>query len=232
MPDIDAPFDEWLRAKLLDAYGYERENWALDRVRRVMERLARVRAARPPLTAEILWIREVTAFTAPGRYVYLSRRLLERCAGDDPVALVLAHEMAHHHLGHLDTFAGWAAQLPRVGGSELVAAAFRLLERQVHGPEAEAEADLYALRLCLDAGFHGAACLTLFDILEAEALNWGDVDGVFGPEARLDPSVTGLDAVMGRALAWTSERLRGYLPIRERKARLHAELQRRREAPR
>src|SRR5579859_5836613 len=96
--------DEWLRQALLDEFGPEQESvpWAADQLSRVMKRLSSVRPFRAPkIDAEVLWVREVTAFTVPGHYVYISRRLMERCASDDPVALVLAHEIAHHDLGHL-----------------------------------------------------------------------------------------------------------------------------------
>jgi predicted Zn-dependent protease len=146
-------------------------------------------------TADVLWVREIIAFTLPGRYVYVSRRLLERCASDDPVAFALAHEIAHHELGHSHGIDEAATAVPRgvpgirAGRVALVVAAL-LIERRVHGPEKEADADARALEMCIAAGYDGERCIHLFDILEADARIW----------------------------AW--ERLRGYLPIRERKARL------------
>ena len=89
-PDADSsgphphePLDDWLRRELLAAYepyGYT-TRWPAIAIESVMQRLQAARHADgPPLTANVLWIREVTAFTLPGRYVYTSRRLLERCA--------------------------------------------------------------------------------------------------------------------------------------------------------
>lgn len=222
--DENLPLDEWLRATLLDAYGPFSETWAREQVERINRRLHAVRRGLPELAIEILWITEVSAFTAPGRYIYLSRRLQERCASDEPVAFVLAHEMAHHDLRHLDLFEGWTARLPRVGGSRLIAAAFRQIERRVYGPEQELEADARALEVCLAAGYDGNRCLQLFDILESDALDRRDLDGVFGPEEDDEPPTDTVDEWIQRARRWTWQRFRGYLPIRERKAALRARL--------
>src|SRR5579862_7518712 len=102
----DLALGEWLHRELVAAYGVETEAWARERVRRVERQLQVKRAPAPRMQPEILWLPEATAFTAPGRYLYISRELLQRAASDDPVAFVLAHEMAHHDLGHLDAFRG------------------------------------------------------------------------------------------------------------------------------
>jgi hypothetical protein len=221
------PLDVWLRRELQAEYGPEGDvgAWPGAEVTRVMARLESVRTSGPPLTADILWVREVIAFTLPGRFVYISRRLLERCASDDPVAFALAHEIAHHELGHLHGADEAAASLPRAipgvgaGRIALVMAAL-LIERRVHGPENEAAADARALELCVAAGYNGRRCIQLFDILEADALDRGDLDGVFGLEDALDPDAREKHAWLLNARVWAWERLRGYLPIRERKARL------------
>lgn len=80
------------------------------------------------------------------------------------------------------------ARLEAAGRAVLVTAAL-LIERRVHGPENEAAADARALELCLAAGYNGSHCIQLFDILESDALDRGDLDGVFGLEDSLDPAV-------------------------------------------
>jgi hypothetical protein len=226
-PRPHEPLDEWLRRELQAEYGPEGDvgRWPGTEVARVMGRLESVRTSGPPLTADILWVREIIAFTLPGRFVYISRRLLERCASEDPVAFALAHEIAHHELGHLHGADEAAASLPRgvpgvsAGRVALVVAAL-LIERRVHGPENEAAADARALELCIAAGYDGRRCIQLFDILEADALDRGDLDGVFGLEDAIDPAAREGHAWLLKARVWAWERLRGYLPIRERKARL------------
>lgn len=74
----------------------EEEPWAVDRVKRVMDRLLGDRASE--FVVVIPWIDLVTAFTTPGRYIFFARRLYERCSTDEEVALILAHEIAHHVL--------------------------------------------------------------------------------------------------------------------------------------
>lgn len=229
-PSVREPLDEWLRRELLAECGPGREPdpWAATEVSRIMERLSAVRTGGRPLAAEILWVQEVTAFTLPGHYIYISRRLLERCGTDDPVAFALAHEIAHHDLGHLHGIDDLAASVPRGmpglrTGRLALTLALLLIERRVHGPEKEADADRFALELCRSAGYDLERCIHAFDILEADALDQGDLDGVFGLEDALDTSVNGGGhAWLPEAREWLQERLRGYLPIRERKARLRA----------
>jgi predicted Zn-dependent protease len=209
---------QWLHDQLLDRFGLETEDWAAGRVARCAERLNRVRAACPadgacphPLTAEVLWMQEMNAFAAPGRYVYVTRELLQWGTGDEPVALVLAHEMAHHDLGHLRLFGGALEGLRRVRGGIFVAALYRQLERGFISAEREDAADAYALDLCLAAGYDAKRCLTLFDTLEAYALDHRDLDIVYGPASE----GVGLKAF---------RRLRGYSPLRMRREALRRRL--------
>lgn len=54
---------------------------------------------------------EPTAFTADGRHIFLTRSLLELCSTVETVAFIIAHEIAHHELGHIKPipklFKGW-----------------------------------------------------------------------------------------------------------------------------
>src|SRR5579862_560794 len=71
-------FGEWLHAQYHEAVSFETESWAIDRINRVESRLQATRPEAERLVVEIPWLDEVTAFTAPGRYIYFSRRLYER----------------------------------------------------------------------------------------------------------------------------------------------------------
>jgi predicted Zn-dependent protease len=223
------PVDQWLHRELLAEYGPDGDagQWSRDQVDRVMERLQRTRGARPPLRAEVLWLRAPTAFTVPGQWVYVSRQMIERCASDDPVAFVLAHEIAHHDLGHFheldDAAAGLAYELEASRAGHIAATvAILMIERRIHGPEHEAAADARAFAMCLDAGYDAERCIHALDILEANALDRGDTDAVFGLEDANDPDVREAHPWLLNARVWAWERLRGYLPLRERKARLRA----------
>lgn len=215
-------FSAWLHRELVEAYATETEAWAVERVGRVMARLNAARRGRPPLAAEILWLPECNAFTAPGRHVYISRRLLERCPTDDAVAFILAHEAAHHDCGHLALFAGWAEWVPRSLAGGYVAALLVKLQHVTYGPEREAEADLHAIRRCVEMGYHGDRCAQLLEILENYALDVGDYDGVFGPENLLDPTDPGQGSITFQVQRWLWTRARGYLPLRERRDRVRA----------
>jgi hypothetical protein len=74
-----ASFGEWLHEQIYEAAHFETETWAIERIQRVQKRLQADRPESERLITEIPWLEEVTAFTAPGRYIYFSRRLYERC---------------------------------------------------------------------------------------------------------------------------------------------------------
>ena len=220
-------FDEWLRGQLVEAYGMERETWAVDQVRRVIDKINGVRNREPQFTVEVLWLREMTAFTAPGRFIYISRRLLERLPHDDAVAMALAHEAAHHDLDHLADFGGWTRRLPRKAGSWLVARLFRAIERRVYSQEHEFEADRYGLRLCRQANFDGLKCLELFDIMKQYVLDYGDDEAAYGSDAEQDIQFAenAADWIFLKLRAEFSKlRRRTHPAISDRKSALKAEL--------
>jgi len=173
--DKETTFGEWLHQQISESSYLEQESWAIDRIRRVEDRLQAGRPESERLFVEIPWLEDFTAFTAPGRYIYFSRRLYERCATDEQVAFVVAHELAHHDLGHLNLFASWTSKIVSLPAF-LFVVAFQALERRLYGPEMECEADRHALELCLAAGYNGQLCVDLFDILETYALDMGDLD--------------------------------------------------------
>jgi predicted Zn-dependent protease len=212
-------FSEWLHQQLREAAHFEEEAWAIDRVRHVSDRLQSGRPSAQRLIVEIPWLDIFTAFTGPGRYIYIARRLFERCATDEHVAFLIAHEMAHHDLHHVDLFAGWAPKITRLPGAELFAVAFHALESRLYGPEKECDADRHAIDLCRTAGYDAHLCLGLFDILESYALDVGDFDMVYGPD-KADDELDDDAPWTTKAQIWAWQRKRGYLPIRDRRQML------------
>lgn len=210
---------EWLHGELVREYAGETEAWATERVARVMARLNAERMDAEPKEGIILLLPRSRAFTTIGRYVYISRRLLERLPSDDEAAFVLAHEIAHHDCGHLALYQGWSSWIPRSKVTSYLATHLALMEHGLYGPEKEAQADLYAIQLCLDAGYDGDRCAHLFEILENESLDEGDYDGVFGPENLLDPTDPNEGSTAYQVQRWLWTRARRYLPLRERKER-------------
>ncbi|HEV7405716.1 MAG TPA: M48 family metalloprotease [Chthoniobacteraceae bacterium] len=215
-----AAIGEWLHARIAEAALFEEADWAIERVCRVEDRLQFDRPEAERLVVEIPWLELFTAFTGPGRYIYISRRLFERCATDEHVAFIVAHELAHHDLQHLNLFAGWAEKLIHLPGSDLFAAAFHALESRLYGPEKECDADRHALDLCLAAGYDGARCLGIFDIFEEYALHYGDLDIVHGPDRDSDDELDPDAPWTTKAQIWAWQRKRGYLPIRDRRQML------------
>lgn len=220
-------FAEWLHGQLVKHYARETQSWALERAARVMARLNACRADGEPKEAVILALRGVSAFTFAGRYIYVERHLYERLPSDEAVAYVCAHEIAHHDCGHLSIYNGWSAWIPRSSATTYLAALTAFLEHLAYGPEKEGQADIYGMQLCLDAGYDGGRCMQVFDILENESLDAGDVDGVFGPENLLDPTDPERDRFSYQIQRWLWTRQRGYLPLRERRERVAAYLEKR-----
>lgn len=209
----------WIHERLLDAYACERDGWALDQVRRIDERLQASVPADERLETVILWIPEATAFAMPGRHVYLSRRLIERAMNDDQLAFIVAHEMSHHRLGHLAATAEVLERLPEPAR----AFAVNLMAVRTHvvrGAEREADTDAHALNLCLAAGYDAYRCVSAFDLLEMLSLDWGDTEGVFGPDAAIEGALNDEPGWLVDLRTWLWERGRGYPSVRERKARL------------
>ena len=99
-------FGEWLYNEIATGVHIEQHGFMPDRVRAAAERLQRDRPPDERFIGVVPWLDAFNAFTAPGRYIYFGRRLLERCPHEDSAAFVIAHEIAHHDLGHLDLFAG------------------------------------------------------------------------------------------------------------------------------
>jgi predicted Zn-dependent protease len=145
----------------------------------------------------VVWTDEHTAFTAPGRTIYISRRLLERLADDDATAFVVAHEIAHHQLGHLPEPLTALRHVP-------LHAALRILRGLVVRPEREREADLVGIQSCVDAGYDPDRCVAALAHLSNVLYDYGDVDGVLGSErgeVRIHPPMAARIAAVREHLA-------------------------------
>jgi hypothetical protein len=212
-------FGEWLHEVIGQNAFYEVNGFMPDQVRRVADCLQARRPERDHLIVKVPWLRAFNAFTAPGRYIYFSRRLLERCPTDETVAFVIAHEIAHHDLGHLRLFTGpFSRHAAKIAGADLMVLFFRILQKRIYSVQWETAADDHAINLCVSAGYDGRKCLRLFDVLERWALDYGDLDAVYGldqdDERELSPEATLI--TKARIVAW--QRRRGYLPIQDRTA--------------
>jgi hypothetical protein len=91
MPRDKRPMGERVHSIFLDQLGLSRD-FSHARVARAMAALNAARAPLAPMVAEVIW---------------LSPPTIERCRSDDPVAFALAHEIAHHDLGHLTRASRW-----------------------------------------------------------------------------------------------------------------------------
>lgn len=215
-------FGEQFHSLLVGGRGMAIRDFSHEAVDRAMAALNKVRAPRDAMIGEVLWLSAPVAFTFAGPYVYISRRLIERCASDAPVAFALAHEMGHHDLGHLDRADRWmAAGVLSHAPSFFAYVALEIWSKWLYSRQNELAADAYALDLCRRAGFDPKECLKCFDILAWYSLDHNDFDGVYGQdeELELDPDrATGrLDRAYVEARLWWARHRRAHPSIHERR---------------
>ena len=93
----DAEIGEDVRRLVGEETEIEERGWAADLARAVADRVQKGDRATERKTPVVFWSGERTAFAAPGRYVYLSRRLLEESM---PEFVVDVEEDANDFLGY------------------------------------------------------------------------------------------------------------------------------------
>lgn len=161
-----------LRDEIEAEFVVERTGWAAERVQRVTAQLQRDVAPEDRFETLVVWMSDHNAFTCDGKTLYVGRRLLERLPDDDATAFVIAHEIAHHRLGHIPKLSHWStARL-------IVLSVLRAL--WITSAERERDADLLAIEMCLDAGYDLERCLEAMHHLANVSLDYGDVDNVIG----------------------------------------------------
>jgi Zn-dependent protease with chaperone function len=224
-----APLSERLHAALMRDYRLPWRDFSHQAVARVMTALNAARAPMPPMVGDVVWISAPIGFTLPGPYVYLSRRFIERCRSDAPVAFVLAHEIGHHDLGHLDHAERWMTKAARMTPLRLMALLVSLVPRWMYSQTRELEADAYGLEICRRAGFDLRQCLEAFDILSAYSLDHRDIDGVYGSgeEFELDPkrAANPIDWLYIKSRLWLVRHGRSHPAIAARRRVLLAQIE-------
>jgi predicted Zn-dependent protease len=193
-----------------------------------MAKLNAARVTERPMTGEVLWLSAPTAFTLPGPHCYISRRFIERCNSDAPVAFAMAHEIAHHDLGDLQHAEAWAASVAAHAPLRLAALILYRLSQRIYSREMELAADAYALELCRKAGFEPTECLKAFDILTWYLLDHHNSDAVYGTddELGLDPEQTTnvVNRVFIESRLWLARHRRSHPAIYERRHLLRSQI--------
>lgn len=136
-------------------------------VQPVLVRLVGDGPARTPIVCRVLDMPVFNALALPHRTIVLSQLLVDFCRDRrDEMAFVIAHELAHIHLGHarkrmvantMMTVAPLANPLLGMG--------LRWLFDRAYTREQEFEADGHAVRLCTRAGYASSASMTLLQRL-------------------------------------------------------------------
>jgi predicted Zn-dependent protease len=219
---------ERLHSLLMQEYGFKERDFAHERVDRAMASLNIARESKEPIISEVLWMSPPIAFTLPGRYCYISRRFIERCASDAPVAFALAHEIGHHDLGHLGPAESWAAEVIELAPVRLAVQLLYRLSSWVYSRDMEFRADEYALELCHKAGFDLRQCLRCFDILTQYMLDNHNLDEVYGTDEELEvepqPANNTFDRLYIEAHLWLARHRRSHPAISERRRALLSQI--------
>jgi Zn-dependent protease with chaperone function len=200
--EIGEGFYEHIKANIV----VEETGWAFESVQQIAARLNQVRESNRELKPVVIWIPQPIAFIIPGHYLYISRELLQNIISPNAIAFLIAHEMAHHDLGHVRISEySWIKNL---SGEVHLGVWLQIIKNKFASLEHESQADKYGLDLCLAAGYDGERCLELFNILEANSLDFGDLDGVFGleePEETSDKLPFGLDKWLSLTSQWSQK---------------------------
>lgn len=134
-------FGEWFYEQVKDNIVIEDTGWASATVQRAASRLNHCREGYRKLKPVVIWIPQANAFIVPGEYLYVSRELLQNIISDDAIAFLLAHEMAHHDLGHVRIAEySWLKNIPSdVNGAMWL----QFIKNKFASLEHESEADKY-----------------------------------------------------------------------------------------
>jgi predicted Zn-dependent protease len=217
--------DERIHSLLMVDLALGKRDFSHGSVERVMAALNEARSPLKPMIGEVLWMSVPLAFTLPGRYVYISRSLIEYCPSDAPVAFALAHEIGHHDLGHIRRVSNmFAAEGLAHAPERLALLVVEFLSRWLYSREHEFWADAYAIGLCRRAGFDPTACLQCFDVLTRYALDHHDLDGVYGSDAELELDPAAASNRLSRTLIelrlWAARHRRSHPSLHERRQTL------------
>jgi Zn-dependent protease with chaperone function len=215
-------FGEWFYEQIQADLVVENSGWAFDSSQRVADRLNQQRKEARKIKPVVIWIPDATAFIVPGDYLYISRELLQLLPDEDEIAFLIAHEMAHHDLGHV-RFSNYS-WLTSVPGNVQLGILLKGIENKFTSMEHESQADKYGLDLCLSAGYDGEKCLGLFNVLEAQMLDFRDLQGVFGAEESTERSkqqwLGGLERLLFQTRQWGKQLLQSHPHVRGRQEQL------------
>ena len=194
---------------------FESEPWAMERIDSIMKKFRKNCGLKKDYKVVIPWYNQFNAFTASGSHIFFARKLFQECSTDAMAAFIIAHEIAHHKLGHLDHFPEKFYDTLGTDVKLYLLAHYHLIASRLFGPEQECDADRLAIEMCVLAGYDPFECLEIFDKLEKIALDYNDPGAVFGP-SKSDDDLGPNASKMTKFKIWLYQRKRGYLPIRVR----------------
>ena len=150
---------------------------------RALQRMVRRLAPDVPAEAQrrvmVAKIGMINAFTTPGGYIIIGKKLVDFAQSPDEVAAVLAHEMGHAELKHpeaaLVRAAGLSILATMIFGDSTFGNMALMLGQLRFSRQSETAADVVSIRRMRQAGADPAALATFFERLEKK-LGGGEPD--------------------------------------------------------
>ena len=173
---------EWYYRYISQRNYIQQGEETVQQIQQITDRLNRIRKDYPPLQTVYIFSETKFAFIVPGHYIYISQAMMRGLWYEDQIAFILAHEMAHYDLGHT-RLRSWTLKLLErmvlvLPSNWLGNFLFQFLVglgciKRVSNPELMADA--FGLGLCLEAGYDGYKCASLFDDHDYRDLDAHDV---------------------------------------------------------
>jgi Zn-dependent protease with chaperone function len=136
-------------------------------VQAVLARLLERNQIQRPLVCRVLALRQLNAVALPHRTIVVSQPLVEFCRDQaDQMAFVVAHEVAHVHLGHARA-SSWADTVLDLApvANPILGMGLRFLFDRAYSREQELAADQWAAYWMAGAGYSAAASVALLQRL-------------------------------------------------------------------
>jgi predicted Zn-dependent protease len=165
-------------------------DWSLG-VQPVLRRLVEQSRIRRPIVCKVLAMPVFNALALPHKTIVLSQLLVDFCRDlRDQVAFVLAHEVAHIHLGHARKRT-WANAVMGVVplANPLLGLGIRMLLDVAYSREQEFEADNLAVKMLARAGYSPFASIALLERLAAASTPGNLVSDLLGSHPPMNDRV-------------------------------------------
>jgi len=157
-----------LKKHVENDYRYSTNSHINKRIKSIFQKLLNaLKKPRMPYQVYVIESKEINAFTAGG-YVYITTGIIQFANSDDELACILAHEIYHNELGHINLMIrkekaarNWLGDFADWGlvASQIFGASFN--------QENEVYCDMYGVDLAIAAGYNGKVAVDFWKRMKA-----------------------------------------------------------------